>query len=92
MTTLHPKKTTDPDHMNFTYFDPIRGRHHNTVSVEESSSAERPYIWVFVRETESYAKMCESQPGKGGIELTLDGARKLIEELTYLVENHYHNR
>jgi hypothetical protein len=62
------------------------GRPHGFASLYESSNAEEPCVWLHVRE------------GGGGpsipapeatVQLTLDAAAKLRDQLTWLIEHHY---
>ena len=62
----------------FAYFAGIEG-HCGAVAAYESSLSDEPYIWV----------RCTEDNTTVAAELTLDGAARLRDQLTWLIDNHY---
>lgn len=75
----------------FKHLPPIASTYGGHVRAYESSAALEPHVWLT-----SVAPVNLSDPtgptAEAPLHLTLDAARRLIEQLTYLVEHHYHHR
>lgn len=72
----------------FKNLEPIAGSYGGEVEVCESSAAEHPHIWLHSTGAENLIR-----PDLGKTEtllhLTVEDARKLAEQLLFLVSNHY---
>lgn len=74
--------TTD---RGFKHMEPIDGRYGETVRAYESSSATHSSVWVSIG-----SEATKDLPsGPVAAHLTVEDARKLAEQLTWLCDNHY---
>lgn len=71
-------KVTTSDR-GFKSLEPITDAHGGTVKVYESSAAISPHIWVTIEGVEGVSDSC----------LTLEQAEELINQLRYLIDNHW---
>lgn len=61
--------------------------YNSTVNVRESSNAEGPHIWLDIEVDTSV--LTDSKRGKAVAHLNFEQAKMLIEQLQWLMENHY---
>lgn len=68
------------------YMPPLTQRDGSAIEVHESSAADRPHIWLGAKEpaTPRSERLIEVL-----VHLTVEDARKLAEQLTWLCDNHY---
>lgn len=85
----------------FSTLPAIPGYWLSEVSVRESSNAEESCIWLTAVSpvdvnAAAIAEMTDGDTSKlsfneANLQMTVEAARQLAEQLLYLVENHYHN-
>lgn len=88
-TVRHTEHSTSD--RGFIHFDAVPDTYGGQIRVYESSAAFEPHVWIDIK---SQAKLQEVHPPPDGItagtvHLTLEGATKVRDQLTWLIENHY---
>lgn len=78
----------------FKHLDPIPGAYGGAVKIYESSAAMHPHIWLSVTEANDINAWVRGDQSAGVHEalshLRLEDAEVLRDQLTWLIENHYH--
>jgi len=72
----------------FAHLPSITCSYGSKVKVYESSAAESPHIWVAIES----GPQLQDLPGEAHAHLSLEDAKMLCDQITWMIENHYHMR
>ncbi len=78
----------------FVQFEPVDSTYGGQIRVYESSAALGPHIWIDIKSPAKLQEVTGPPDGMtaGTAHLTLEGATKIRDQLTWIIENHYQVR